>query len=56
MDAKMEKVLSDAFKFVESLGYNVWAEYIMKDIIIDGFNFTTRSQEGIQGRTPLLNI
>ena len=25
MDAKMEKVLSDAFKFVESLGYNVWA-------------------------------
>ena len=25
MDAKMKKVLSDAFKFVESLGYNVWA-------------------------------
>lgn len=25
MDAKMEKVLSDAFAFVESLGYNVWA-------------------------------
>ena len=25
MDAKMEKVLKDAFEFVESLGYNVWA-------------------------------
>lgn len=25
MNAKMEKVLKDAFEFVESLGYNVWA-------------------------------
>lgn len=25
MNTKMEKILEDAFKFVESLGYNVWA-------------------------------